>query len=88
MATDQFIANYTELESPAEDAFAVTPHATNELSQVCRALHIGVAGNVKLVTKGGTTVLFKGLQNGQLLPVRASKVLVTSTTATDIVALV
>lgn len=73
--------------SPSEFAAAVTPADGTDLTNgICRGLFIGVAGNVNLDV-GGATVLFKGLSAGSILPVRASRVRATSTTATDIVAL-
>ena len=51
-------------------------------------LYIGTAGNVALITAKGTTLTFVGLQAGQTLSVRASRVLSTGTTAGSIIALV
>ena len=71
---------------PAERASAVTPHDTNELDTVCRALYVGGAGNVSVVMNG-TVVTFVGVGAGQILPIRTSLVRATLTTATSIVAL-
>jgi hypothetical protein len=76
------------LQAPAHDAFAVTPHDSNDLATPARALYIGGAGAVKLVTLAGTTVTFAGLAAGQVLPVGASRVFDTDTDATLIVGLV
>jgi hypothetical protein len=70
---------------PAQDAKAVTPSDTANQGDV-RALYVGGAGNISLVTPLGTTVVFTGVQSGSILPVRCTKVLV-ATTATNIVAL-
>lgn len=71
----------------ARDGEAVTPHDTNELTAVSRALWIGVAGNVVVVTANGTTLTLKGASAGQVIPIRVKQVRATNTTATDIVAL-
>lgn len=71
---------------PGYDAAAVTPSDTAHLGNV-RALYIGGAGNVKIVTEGGTTVAFNNVQAGTIIPVRAATVFSTDTTATNIVAI-
>lgn len=81
---DDFLHNSPGLDSPADDAAAVTPHDTNDLDHVSRALWIGTAGNVSVVTKNGSTVTFPNASGW--MPIRASRVRATGTTATDIVA--
>jgi hypothetical protein len=72
---------------PAEDASAVTPSDSTSLTNAARALYIGTAGNVTLVTIGGSVITFSNVQSGTILPVRTTRVNATSTTATNIVAL-
>lgn len=88
MATDNYATLQPGLSSPAIDGFAVTPNDSTDLTQVSRALYIGTAGNVALITAKGTTLTFVGLQAGQTLSVRAARVLSTGTTAGSIIALV
>ena len=88
MATDTFSEYKPGLTAPAGDGAAVTPHDTNELSFVARALYIGGSGTVVLVTPAGTTLTFVGLSQGQTLSVRCKIVKSTGTTATNIIALV
>lgn len=71
--------------SSADSAIAVTPSDSTSIA-LCRALYIGVSGDVAVVTKGGGTVTFKAAPVG-ILPVRVSKVMSTNTTATNILAL-
>jgi hypothetical protein len=75
------------LESPAWTAVAVTPNDSADISPApCRALWVGVFGDVAVkMAGGGGSVVFKGVQG--LLPIRVDCVLDTDTTATDIVAL-
>lgn len=71
---------------PADNAVAVTPNDSLDLPAApCRALYIGASGNVSVVI-GGNTVTFAGVPSG-VLPIRASRVRSTGTTATNIVAL-
>lgn len=71
---------------PARDASTVTPSDTTVLGGV-RGLFVGGAGNINVTTEGGTTLVFTGVAAGSIIPLRVVKVLSTSTTATNIVAL-
>lgn len=73
--------------APADNAEAVTPHATNELTYATRAVYVGGAGNlVVAMWGGGADVTFTGVLAGSVLPIRVKAVRATST-ATSIVAL-
>lgn len=69
------------------DAAAVTKNDSTDLTVTARALYIGGAGDVAVITAGGSTVTFVGLAAGSVLPVRVKRVKSTGTTATSIVAL-
>lgn len=87
MAASNTFSTYQEgLDSPVSNWAAVTPHDTNELSYVSRAVWVGGAGNLNVVTAGDDSVTFSGIQAGTLLPIRVKKILSTSTTATLILA--
>lgn len=87
-ATDNYSTLASGLDSPVKSGAAITPHDTNELSFVTRAIYVGGAGNiVVLLADDSSTVTFTGVQAGQLLPIRAKKVLSTNTTATSLLAL-
>lgn len=76
---------------PVEMAVAVTPDDNTDLTYTTRGLYIGGAGNVvvRMYNASGTaaSVTFTGVSAGTVLPIRAQRVLSTSTTATNIVAL-
>lgn len=72
---------------PIVGGAAVTPADGTDLVTMSRALWIGGAGNIVLVTQDGSTITLKGVQAGTLIPIRATRVKATNTTATDIVAL-
>ena len=86
-ATDNFATNVVGNTSPATIAEAVTPSDSIDLTNVCRALWIGGAGNISVIMANGATVLFSGVAAGTMLPLRVSRVRSTSTTATLIVAI-
>lgn len=72
---------------PAENALAVTPSDSSDLTGApCRALYVGLGGNISL-TVGGNTLTFINVPGGSILPVRASRVQASSTTASNIIAL-
>lgn len=73
--------------NPAIYAFTISPSDSIELAAYPRAIWVGGAGNLALVTTGGSTVTLEGIVAGTLLPIRAKKVLSTGTTATLLVGL-
>lgn len=75
------------LSAPAARAAAVTPSDTNPLSADTRALFVGGAGDIALVTSGGDSVTFTGVLAGSILSVRAHQIKATGTTASNIIAL-
>lgn len=84
--TDTFDHYLPGLESPATNAFEVTPDDGADLPAVTRALNVANAGSVRLITLGGDTVTIF-VAAGGVLPIRASRVLASGTTATGIVGL-
>jgi len=72
---------------PAVQYASVTPSDLNDLPNgPCRALYVGVQGDVAVTpVSGGAAVVFKAVLG--LLQVQAARVYATSTTATYIVAL-
>ena len=76
-----------DLLASASDGEAVTPSDSAELTTQARALWVGAAGNIALVTTAGTSLTFVGIAAGTLLPIQCKQVKASSTTATSIVAL-
>jgi len=68
----------------ASSCAAVTPNDSTVIG--FKALYIGVAGDVTIITNSGSTVTFTAHANGYM-PVAGSIVKTTGTTATNIVAL-
>ena len=73
------------LSSPCDNAVAITPNNDVDLTYVTRAVWVGGAGAINVITSRGQTVLIAGIQAGTLLPIRVSRVLASSTSATNIV---
>lgn len=64
---------------------AVTPSDSADLSDVTRGIYVGGAGDLT-VAMSGTNVTISGVTSGTFLPIRATRVLATGTTATKITA--
>ena len=72
---------------PATNAVAVSlSDSTNFSFGQCRALYVGVSGDITLDTPNQTAVLFKSVPIG-ILPVAAVRVRTTGTTASSLLAL-
>jgi hypothetical protein len=68
---------------PGNYHFAIIPSDSTDLTVVPRCLFIGTAGDIALHDADGTAVIYKNWVG--FMPIRARRVLVTGTTATDIV---
>ena len=78
--TDRFANNGDSMNAPAFRDFDITPHATDPLAEVTRAIYVGSGGNlvVKLVDSGSDRT-YVAVPTGTILPVRATHVRATST---------
>jgi hypothetical protein len=83
---DDFAGHAAGLTAPANDGFAITPNDDADLTSVTRALYVGAGGDVGVVLVSGASVLLRNVGDGAVLPLRARRVLET-TTAEDIVGL-
>lgn len=81
-ATDTYEKYASGLTSPATRAFAITPHDTNELAVVPRAVYCSVTGQAVVVLANDTaSVTLVGMIAGMIYPIRP-KLVTTATTAT------
>lgn len=76
---DQFDSVQGGLTAPASMAYDIVPNSSADLATVTRAVYIGSAGDLAVVLRAGTTVTFRNLQAGALLPLRIVRVLETTT---------
>ena len=85
--SDRF-ENVNGLADPARQAFAITPHATNEIDPLPKAMFVGTGGNIVGRPVGSSAdVTFKNLADGQILDVRFQYIRASGTTAADILGL-
>jgi hypothetical protein len=84
----RFVNRAGAVDGPASHAFSIPPHDGNDLEDVTRGIYIGAAGSLVVVLASAAEVTFANLPSGSLLPVRATRVKATGTTAAQLVGLV
>lgn len=73
---------------PARLGFAITPHATDAIDPLPKAIYVGTGGDlVGRPADSSADVTFRNVQAGQILDVRLSHIRAAGTTAADIVGL-
>lgn len=70
---------------PSGNAAAITANDTTVIPDL-RSIYVGTGGNLQ-VKFNGTTVLFKNVPSGAILPIAPTIVMSTNTTAADLVGL-
>ncbi|MZH02499.1 MAG: hypothetical protein F3745_03625 [Nitrospinae bacterium] len=86
--TDPFKDHQTALTSPARNGFSVVPDDGTDLPVNCRSLFIGGEGDLSAILVGdSSSIIFKNIPQGTILPVSVKRVLSSLTTATEIVGL-
>lgn len=89
MENDFFAGTANSLTSPAEDCFPIEPSDVAALPQATKAIYIGQGGDVRLLAvRSAQPVTFANLAPGSMLDVRASRIMMTGTTAADLIGLV
>lgn len=68
-----------------QTARAITP--SDGQDQTYRAIYVGGAGNVTVITAGGETTTFTAPPVGSIIPIETKRVMSTGTTATLLVGL-
>ena len=73
-----------QLSAPARDGQAVV--IGTPFTKPSRSLYIGTGGDVNVVMESGATLLHRNVPSGTILPVYATSVSSSSTTASNILA--
>ena len=71
----------------ATGGFAITPDDTDALQSECRAVYVGVTGNLAVKHVDGSSATYTSVAVG-VFPVQVTHVLSTGTTATGLVGMV
>lgn len=80
---DNFNSHAVSLTAPPSSAAQVTPSDLVDLPFVSRALYIGTAGDLRVLTRDGQDVTYRNVSGTKVL--RVARVFATGTTAADIV---
>lgn len=82
-------APYTSADATvsARRAAAITTSDTVVSEDPTRAVYVGGSGNIKVDMVSGGTVTFQNVQAGTVLPIQVTRVYLTGTTATYMIAL-
>lgn len=80
--SDNFANNMDVVFAPARNVFAITPHATNEVSPKPKAIRADTSGTITFRTVDGSADVVMNVVAGEILPVRVKYVRATGTTAT------
>lgn len=76
------------MNDPGYDFAAVTPNDAANLPTVpTRALYVGTGGNIVVDSVSSTSITFRNVPPGTMLPIAVYRVRATSTTASNIVAI-
>ena len=86
-ATDLFTQFTSGLQGPAEAGAAISPNDTQDLPYLTRAIYVGGDGDIRLTLQDGSEITFSAAVAGTVLPLRASRIWQSGTSATNLVAL-
>ena len=70
----------------SREAFSIVPNDNVDIDPTGATLYIGVAGDIKVTTYNGTTIIFKNVPVG-FMPVKVVRVFATDTVASEILVL-
>lgn len=79
---DKFVSGSDTVTAPARNVFVITPHATNEVSPLPKAIRADTAGTVTFQAFDSATDVTVTMAAGEILPVRARYVRAAGTTVT------
>lgn len=84
---DRFRSGGDSVTAPARNAFIITPHNTEALAFVTKALCVGGSGTLTLRAIDSTADVTLNVVAGQILPIRITHIRATGTNATGLVGL-
>lgn len=85
---DRFDTHAASLDGPASHGFSISPSDASDLPETTRAIYVGTPGDLAVDLASGANLTFTNLASGTILPVRASAVKATGTSASDLIGLV
>lgn len=86
--SDAFATRGSSVMAPSRNPFAVTPHDSNPLAVIPKAIRVGQGGTLVLRGVDSTQdVTLLNVANGEVIDIRASHIRATGTSCSAIVAL-
>jgi len=85
MAAIERFGDTKQLSDPGSGHFSITPSDSTDFTNVTRGIYVGVGGDIVIVAKEGGALTYKNALAGTIIPVRATRVNSTSTTATNLI---
>ncbi len=85
-AVNPYQVNPYDYAAPPARFEVVVPHASNDFATVCRAIYVGVGGDVAAVGLNNTAYVHKNVPSGSYIMGLFRRVNATGTTATDMLA--
>lgn len=86
---DRFSKYSLDLDSPAVNAFTVTPNDSTVFSNTTRYVYVGTGGNLKVMfsdkNNANNVVTFTGVPTGTTLRIRVQRIYSGNTTASNII---
>lgn len=88
MFVDPFIHTSNNPTSPAETCFEIIPNDSADIQMATKAIYVGQGGNLAIISvRNESPVTFTNIAPGSILDIRVRRILVTGTTAGEIVGL-
>lgn len=85
---DAFASSVDAAHAPATRAAAITPHDSNPLPDVTKAIYVGQSGDLTVrAARDAADHVWRAVPAGSILPIRASHVRATGTSAASLLGL-
>jgi hypothetical protein len=85
--TQEDVAWDTTLNSPGSHHAAITPSDTVNMTNHCRGIYVGVAGNIAILSVNDELETYIAASAGSVIPIQAKRVNLTDTTASSLIAM-
>lgn len=84
---DPFGGVFSSVSDPGERAAAIIPSNTADLLETPKAIYVGTGGDIAMIgdneAPGAAAVVWKNVPSGAVVPFRPRRIMVTGTTAAD-----
>jgi hypothetical protein len=89
--SDAYASVFSNVSDPGERAKAVAPSDTVDLADTPKALYVGTGGDIAMIgdnePAGAAALVWRNVPAGAIVPFRPRRILLTGTTAADMLAI-